>query len=906
VTSTTDDPVKGQHTYLPRRRPSRRDITVAALAAGATALAAGVAAVLAWRGWLNREPPALPAPPAEEYRGLSRAEANARLAQFPAPPPKEQGKQLLKEFLKRNTFTIFNLNMIVLAVLYWLLDNYVGALLLVLLLLISSFLRALMQIQAVRNKKILEEVTAPRATVIRDGLPFDVPFNQVFEGDLVALGPGDQVPASGEILSDVSLVVETSAGEGQEGRVSLRRGDTVYTGSYCVSGRATMCAASDGIAAAADLSAMMAGLTRRHQTPLQRTMDRVFVALLGLVLFLTALMLLDAWQSGAELQSQYYWSMSAIIFSLAPSGIYFCVVMGYIGGMIRVGRTGGLVGSTESLEDLSTCDVLCFGDTPALNGVQIAIKPFVSADAAAAPVQQLISILGDWARSMTSKVALFDALSDNFQGSTRRTIDRAPFLSVNGWMAATFNDDDLRGVYVIGDAEALRPYLPSGDLPEATDVTPVLKPDPMLVVAGRLAAPFRRAAGRLRRGMRRQPPPPPPAPVEQKMEQPYLILAHSPVVALLHDEEGKAVLPEQLTPLAKLEFSSELRAGALDALKAVEETGVSLCFLKRRQPGAGSQAAEASRADSNLGVTRGEERRRAVLDLKGRRHDVIMVGDATADIGAMRGASVTISTPAATQAALGLADIVLLRRSLDDVMAVVAQGQRSVRYVIDALNIFFPQIVRILILFAANLWAGVTFPYASVHSGVFATFNQAIPFMVLPFTAPAGRLSKESLRRQFLRFALPPGLLQAMLALVVYDYFINAGADVTYTQMAVTYAVVFSGLLLLMFVRPIIPLFAGGTHVVKDRSATYLALILFVFILIACDWRLAELIFQMKPLSSRQDWIIVFAAAVIWGIAVQVVWRVVTVIERLVSKLYTRLRAARAVPLHSEASPAAT
>ena len=374
-----------------------------AVVAAAAALAAAAAGLAARRIWLTPKPAPADLPAAEEYKGLSRAEADARLAQFPAPPPKEQGKQLLKEFLKRNTLTIFNLNMIVLAVLYWLLDNYVGALLLVLLLLISSLLRALMQIQAVRNKKILEEVTAPRATVIRDGRPFDVPFSQVLEGDLVAIGPGDQVPAPGEILRAVSLVVETSAGGGQEGRVSLRRGDTVHTGSYCVSGRATMRAASDGIAAAADLSAMMAGLTRRHETPLQRTMGRVFLALFSLVLLLTAFMLLDAWQSGAELQSQYYWSASSIIFSLAPSGIYFCVVMGYISGMIRVGRTGGLVGSTESLEDLSTCDVLCFGDTPVLNGVQVAIKPFASADAPAEPVQQLISILGDWARSMAAK-----------------------------------------------------------------------------------------------------------------------------------------------------------------------------------------------------------------------------------------------------------------------------------------------------------------------------------------------------------------------------------------------------------------------------------------------------------------------------------------------------------------------
>ena len=50
-------------------------------------------------------------------------------------------------------------------------------------------------------------------------------------------------------------------------------------------------------------------------------------------------------------------------------------------------------------------------------------------------------------------------------------MEEAPFLSIFGWSAVAFDDDGLRGVYVLGNPDLLEPHFrtaeaPSAELPE--------------------------------------------------------------------------------------------------------------------------------------------------------------------------------------------------------------------------------------------------------------------------------------------------------------------------------------------------------------------------------------------------------------------------------------------------------
>jgi hypothetical protein len=71
-------------------------------------------------------------------------------------------------------------------------------------------------------------------------------------------------------------------------------------------------------------------------------------------------------------------------------------------------------------------------------------------------IQQM---LGDYVRSSVLDNQITRAIGKTYEGSPRDALAEAPYLSVSGWNAITFDDPDLSGVYVLGIPAALEPYL---------------------------------------------------------------------------------------------------------------------------------------------------------------------------------------------------------------------------------------------------------------------------------------------------------------------------------------------------------------------------------------------------------------------------------------------------------------
>ena len=80
-------------------------------------------------------------------------------------------------------------------------------------------------------------------------------------------------------------------------------------------------------------------------------------------------------------------------------------------------------------------------------------------------------ILGDYARTTSVKNLATAAMETSFEGDWRAAIEEAPFLSLYGWSAIAFDDDDLRGVYVLGDPLVLESHLATDGQEPAEDET---------------------------------------------------------------------------------------------------------------------------------------------------------------------------------------------------------------------------------------------------------------------------------------------------------------------------------------------------------------------------------------------------------------------------------------------------
>jgi cation-transporting ATPase E len=101
-------------------------------------------------------------------------------------------------------------------------------------------------VQEVRAKCTLDRIavlTRPLASVMRDGQPGAMPPEGLVVGDLLLLGPGDQIVVDGTVLPGGPLGVDESAITGESRVVAKRADDTLYSGSFCVSGQGSYLAA---------------------------------------------------------------------------------------------------------------------------------------------------------------------------------------------------------------------------------------------------------------------------------------------------------------------------------------------------------------------------------------------------------------------------------------------------------------------------------------------------------------------------------------------------------------------------------------------------------------------------------------------------------------------------------------
>ena len=94
------------------------------------------------------------------------------------------------------------------------------------------------EVQARRELAKLQVITAPKATVIRDGAQVDIASEDIVEDEIVVLAPGGQVPVDGMVLAATGLQLDESMLTGESVAVIKQPSDEVLSGPSVVNGSA--------------------------------------------------------------------------------------------------------------------------------------------------------------------------------------------------------------------------------------------------------------------------------------------------------------------------------------------------------------------------------------------------------------------------------------------------------------------------------------------------------------------------------------------------------------------------------------------------------------------------------------------------------------------------------------------
>jgi P-type Mg2+ transporter len=182
--------------------------------------------------------------------GLSSGEAEARLKQFGPNSIKAQSRSSSLVLFLSQFKSPITLLLIIAALLSMSLGDVADAIIILVIILVSSFLGFWQERGAANAVKQLLKMVQIKCCLLRDEKEEELPVEQVVAGDIVVLNAGDMIPADSYLLEAKELYVDEAAFTGetfpvvkQPGIVAAdaplaKRTNALFMGSHVISGEA--------------------------------------------------------------------------------------------------------------------------------------------------------------------------------------------------------------------------------------------------------------------------------------------------------------------------------------------------------------------------------------------------------------------------------------------------------------------------------------------------------------------------------------------------------------------------------------------------------------------------------------------------------------------------------------------
>lgn len=625
--------------------------------------------------------------------------------------------------LSDNIFTLFNLINVIIAAVVFLVGAYRNMLFMGVILCNI----AIGIIQEIRSKRMIDRlslISAPKAHLLRDGVETVLPVADIVPGDIMLLAPGRQLCADG-VLSCGSLEVDESLLTGESDTVVKNPGDTLYSGSFVVSGSGKAETTAVGPNAYANkLAAGAKKYKKRHSDmmdAINKIISTISVCILpfSLVLFTKALFV-----AGQGIQYSVT-STAAAVIGMIPEGLVLLTSIALAVSSIRLARRRTLCQDLYCVESLARVDVLCLDKTGTITTGCMKVSDVIRLDDSIDPAPALAALagaLGEENQTMAAIVREFPG------GSSMKCIKTEPFSSVRKWSAAQF---DGHGTYVIGAPN---------------------------FVLGReeYAGISARCEEYSAKGMR------------------VLLLAVSG--GALPDK----ALPAGLHPAALVVISDEIRESAPATLAYFREQGVDIRVISGDDPvtvanvaaKAGLEHSEScvdvsALSDEELTAAAGKykifgrvtpARKLALVKaLKAAGHKVAMTGDGVNDVLALREADCSVAVQSGSDAARCVSQLVLLDSDFSSMPLAVEEGRRCINNIQRSAALFLVKTIFSFLLSVMFLFSSSAYPFQPIQLTLISALFIGAPSFLLALEPNKERV-EGSFIANVLKKALPGGL----------------------------------------------------------------------------------------------------------------------------------------------------
>lgn len=776
----------------------------------------------------------LPRVEAASSEGLTAKQAEERLHngydnEYLMPPTKT-----VAQIFKNNIFTYFNLIFFILAGCVFAVGSYNNL----------TFMPVILAniaigiIQELRSKHTLDKLTfltAPKATVIRDGRELTISSEETVLDDVVVFSAGNQVYADAIVLSGECQVNEALI-TGEADEITKRQGSTLLSGSFIVSGtcRARLDKVGrDSFVSKLTMEAKKAG--KKQRSEMMNALRRLIQVIGFVIIPFGVIMFFQQTQVLGRSITEGVVSTVAALIGMIPEGLYLLTSVALAVSVIRLAQKKTLVHELGVIETLARVDVLCVDKTGTITESKMIVKDIALLHEDRFNEDDIRMIMSDYVGNIGADNETMIALKKYFSGVVSQYAAKTlPFSSATKYSGVSYGPDES---YLLGAPELIL----GGNYPLYKEK------------------------------------------IDYYSAQGCRVL----LLALYDGDILQKNLSSDVMPLALILLTNKIREEAPATFKFFAEQGVTIKVISGDNPITVSQVAleagienaekyvdattlttqrkirRAATEYTVFGRVTPEQKRKLIRALKDAGHTVAMTGDGVNDVLALKDADCSIAMASGSDVASHVSQLVLLKSDFSAMPSIVMEGRRVINNIERSASLFLVKNIFSFTLALTTMIVALTYPITPSQLSLVNITTIGIPSLVLALEPNTSLVKGKFLRNVIFR-AVPAGLtdfLMVVAAIVFSPLF-----GITDNELATMATIIIGAVGFMMLYR-----------VSKPFDTIRKILIVSMLALFALGGLLFSWLFTLSPLS--------LTAIVMTSVIVLVAWPVMNGISWLLNRI---------------------
>ncbi|MEO5725250.1 MAG: cation-translocating P-type ATPase [Ilumatobacteraceae bacterium] len=738
--------------------------------------------------------------------GLTAAEVAERVAQGLVNTIPNAPTRTTRQIVRSNVLTPVNLIVAILAGLVIAARSPKNALF-GFVIVANSIIGIVQELRAKKSLDSLRVISAPRASVIRDGKTIELQVHELVQDDVVALRAGQQIVADGVVLAHDNLEVDESLLTGEADPVVKTDDDELLSGSAVVAGTGCMRVTKVG---AENYAAKLAEEAKRFTLVNSKLRNDVnlIVTWVGYAMIPVGILLATSqfWRHSQGWREAIIQTVAGLI-GMVPEGLVLLTSVAFAVGVVRLAKRRCLVQELPAIEVLARVDVLCADKTGTITEGTLSLAELVPVgDGEAHQIDDVLRAMADLdpdPNATLTAVRTYYQETPTPDAAGWTATGRVPFSSARKWSAMSFGDN---GSWVLGAPENVLTDAYQGELRD--DVETQAAAGRRVLVLARADGTFGAGTGGTSAADGGD------AGTEAAVTgEPALPPVQAIALVLLEDivrhdaAETLAYFTEQGVTVKVISGDNPVTVAAV--AKRAGLAGWADNIDAKTLPDESDLDALADALDANtvFGRVTPHQKRAMVRALQHRGHVVAMTGDGVNDVLALKDADCGVAMASGSEAARGVAQLVLMDSNFSALPSVVAEGRRVINNIERVASLFLTKTCYSIVLSVLTGVLALDYPLRPIHLTLLSWFTIGVPAFFLALEPNADRVNEGFLGR-VLGWAVPAGAVIALMTMAVFEIVqLNHSIDAAHAR---SVAVMVAGAVALMnlyrVARPLNPL----------------------------------------------------------------------------------------------------